>query len=63
MSDPREARRDSEKLYNPVALNELERLEGHPESWKEYLESITGQEVDDDETIIVRNQRSVQHCH
>ncbi len=37
----------------------MEVLEGHPPDWKEYLESLVGQKVEDDERIIVRNPRYV----
>lgn len=35
---PREERRDATKLYNPFNVADIERLEGHPPSWREYIQ-------------------------
>ncbi len=56
-SDPKEARRDKEKLYNVYTLESLERAEGHPPSWKDYLESLLGIELDVDEKVVVQNPK------
>ena len=37
---PREKRRNSTLLYNPFILGEYEVLEGHPQSWSDYIDKI-----------------------
>jgi predicted metalloendopeptidase len=56
-SAPREERRNSSLLYNPFILGELERLDGHPPSWTDYVASIfqPAVEITDKERIVVQN--------
>ncbi len=36
-------------------MSELEVLPGHPPNWREYLESVLGLEVEEEEKVIVVN--------
>ncbi len=49
--DAKQDRRNATQLYNPVTLKDFAVLEGHPNSWVEYVDTlilgntVTGDEV------------------
>ena len=50
ISDAKEDRRNASKLYNPIILEKMEVLSGHPPSWVEYVDKlIVGHEIPSNE--------------
>ena len=48
--DAKEDRRNASKLYNPIILEKMEVLSGHPPSWVEYVDKlIVGHDIPSNE--------------
>ena len=60
-SAPKEERRNATLLYNPFIIKDYEALEGHPDSWHEYIDNVIyTQDIKDDETVIVNNPKYIK---
>merc|ERR1712117_29974 len=61
ISDAQEDRRNDTALYNPIVLETLAVLDGHPPSWVDYVNKmVRGDRIPNNEVVIIKNPKYIK---